>query len=59
MSEYGQTGQKRAPLLSNNYVQERKTARRKIIEAAEWRRSEIYKRYREKKRRLQVNGDLI
>lgn len=34
MSEYGQTGQKPVPLLSCDHVQERKAARRRIIEAA-------------------------
>jgi hypothetical protein len=61
MSEYGPhtTNQKPTPFLSYDHVQERKAARRKIIEAALHRRSKIYTRYIEKKRRLQAGGEVI
>jgi len=59
MSEYGQTKQKPTPLLSYNHVQERKAARREIIDEALERRRKIYTRFMEKKRRLHANGDVI
>ncbi len=59
MSEYGQINQKPTSLLSYDYVQERKAARRKIIDEALERRRQIYTRYMEKKRRLQAGGEVI
>ena len=59
MSEYGQTGQKPVPLLSCDHVQERKAARRRIIEAAIQRRREIYKRFIEKNQQLQNTDHLL
>ncbi|SRR6266568_7197512 len=57
MSEYGQTKEKPTPILTSDFVQERKAARRKLIEEVEQRRSENYKRFI-LKHRLQTNSDI-
>jgi len=57
MSEYG-THQKPAPLLSSDPVQEKKAARRKLLDEVFQRRVVNYHRFLEKKRRLQANIDL-
>jgi len=64
MSEYGKfttrnTPNALYPLLSHDPIKEKKAARRKVIERAQWIERESYKRFMEKKRRLQAGSDLI
>jgi hypothetical protein len=60
MSEYGTyTTRKPPPLLSHDSVKEAKAARKKLLEQIEQRRAKNYKRFMEKKRRLQAKGDLL
>jgi hypothetical protein len=60
MSEYGKyiTRQKPTPILSSDPVQEKKAARRKLLDEVFQRRAKIYQRFFEKKHRLQANNDL-
>ncbi len=60
MSEYGKytTRQRSTPLLSADPVQEKKAARRKLLNDVLQRRARNYHRFLEKKRRLQANIDL-
>ena len=46
------------PPLSSDPVQEKKAARRKLLDEVFQRRTKIYQRFLEKKRRLQENNDL-
>ena len=56
MSEYGKytTDQKPTPLLSSDPAQEKKAARRRLLDEVFQRRAINYQRFLEKKRRLQV-----
>ena len=59
MSEYGKhiTRQEPTPLLSSDPVQEKKAARRKLLDEVFQRRGVNYHRFLEKKRRLQADND--
>jgi len=60
MSEYGKyiIRQRPMPLLSADPVQEKKAARRKLLDEVFQRRVVNYHRFLEKKRRLQADIDL-
>jgi hypothetical protein len=57
MTEYGFAHSQRIVLSSS--VQEKKAARKKLLEAVEGRRAENYIRFIQKKRQLQANSDLL
>jgi hypothetical protein len=57
MTEYGQNRHKPAPNLFNAHVQERRAARRKLIEEVQQRRQIIFIRLY-KKTRLRTNDEL-
>jgi len=61
MSEYGRyiMRQKPAPLLSSDPVQEKKAARRRLLDEVFQRRAKIYHRFFEKKRRLQAENAFV
>ena len=50
MTEYGQNRHKPAPILFNAHVQERKAARKKLIEEVQQRRHRIFIRLYKKTR---------
>lgn len=58
MTDYGFTQGRRGSLLSNT-MREKKEARKKLLETVFHRRREIYKRFMEKKHRLQNTDRLI